>query len=112
NVQDVAEKVGAAVKNVHDVDPTSVFVPAKPITSTISLVSIKSTTSPEAAATTDLVNHLRDDVLPPLYKGTPDRVYVYGQTAVYADFSHVLSSKMPLFIGAVVVLSFLLLMVA
>jgi putative drug exporter of the RND superfamily len=112
DVQATAEKVGAAVKGVHDVDPSSVFVPAKPLTSTISLVSIKSTTSPEAAATTDLVNHLRNDVLPPLYKGTGDRVYVYGQTAVYADFAHVLSSKMPLFIGAVVVLSFLLLMVA
>ena len=112
NVQAVAEKVGAAVKDVKNVDPSSVYVPAKPVTSTISLVSIKSTTSPEAAATTSLVNHLRDDVLPPLYKGTGDRVYVYGQTAVYADFAHVLSSKMPLFIGAVVLLSFLLLMVA
>jgi RND superfamily putative drug exporter len=110
--QQVAEKVAGAVRTVKDVDPASVFVPPKPLTSSLSLVSIKSTTSPQAAATTDLVNHLRDDVLPPLYKGTSDRVYVYGQTAVYADFTHVLASKMPLFIGAVVLLSFLLLMIA
>ena len=40
--------------------------------------------------------------------GPPDRVYVYGRTAAYTDFTHVLSSKMPYFIGAVVLLSYLL----
>jgi hypothetical protein len=40
--------------------------------------------------------------------GTPDHVYVYGRTAAYTDFTHVLSSKMPYFIGAVVLLSYLL----
>jgi RND superfamily putative drug exporter len=112
NVQQLAEKVGERVKTVPDVDPASVRVPAKPITKTISLVSIKSSTSPQDEKTTELVNRLRDEVLPPLYKSTPDHVYVYGQTAVYADFTHVLASKMPLFIGAVVLLSFLLLMIA
>ena len=34
-----------------------------------------------------------------------------GQTAIFDDFSHVLSRKLPLFIGVVVLLSFLLLMV-
>jgi putative drug exporter of the RND superfamily len=112
DAQSLAEKAGQTVRTVKDVDPTSVFVPTKPLTNTISLVSFKSTTSPEDKATTDLVNHLRQDVLPALYKGTPDHVYVYGQTAVYADFTHVLATKMPLFIGAVVLLSFLLLMIA
>ena len=36
---------------------------------------------------------------------------VGGQTAIFDDFSHVLSRKLPLFIGIVVLLSFLLLMV-
>jgi RND superfamily putative drug exporter len=112
DAQQLAEQVGRTVRTVHDVDPASVFVPAQPLTDDIALVSIKSTTSPQDAATTDLVNHLRDDVLPPLYDGTPDHVYVYGQTAVYTDFTHVLASKMPYFIGAVVLLSFLLLMIA
>ena len=40
--------------------------------------------------------------------GTPDHVYVYGRTAAYTDFTHVLSSKMPYFMGAVVLLSYLL----
>jgi RND superfamily putative drug exporter len=36
-------------------------------------------------------------------------VYVGGTTAIFADFARVLSSKLPLFIGLVVVLSFILL---
>ena len=111
-VQQTAEQVAAAVKNVPNVDPSSVFVPPKPLTDRITVVSIKSITSPQDAKTTQLVKTLRSNVLPSVYRGTPDHVYVYGQTAVYTDFTHVLSSKMPLFIGAVVLLSFLLLMIA
>jgi putative drug exporter of the RND superfamily len=112
DAQQLAEQVGQTVRTVENVDPASVYVPAQPLTDDIALVSIKSTTSPQDAKTTDLVNHLRNDVLPPLYKGTPDHVYVYGETAVFTDFTHVLATKMPLFIGAVVLLSFLLLMIA
>ncbi len=36
-------------------------------------------------------------------------ILVGGQTAIYVDFAHVLSAKLPLFIGLVVLLSFLLL---
>ena len=95
-----------------DVDAGSVVVPNKPLTNSLSLVSFKSVTSPQDIKTTDLVKHLRNDVLPSLYQGTSDHVYVYGQTAIYVDFAKVLSSKMPLFIGAVVGLSFLLLLIA
>jgi putative drug exporter of the RND superfamily len=112
HAQQLAEQVGRTVRTIQDVDPTSVFVPAKPLTENIALVSVKSSTSPQDAKTTDLVNHLRKDVLPPLYSGTTDHVYVYGETAIFVDFTHVLASKMPLFIGAVVLLSFLLLMIA
>ena len=41
--------------------------------------------------------------------GTGVHVYVGGNTAIFVDFARVLSSKLPLFIGLVVVLSFLLL---
>jgi RND superfamily putative drug exporter len=112
NVQATAAKVAEAVKTVPNVDPTSVFALPKPLNDTLTLVNIKSTTSPQDVKTTDLVQNLRNHVLPPLYKGTADHVYVYGQTAVFTDFAHVLSSKMPLFIGAVVLLSFLLLLLA
>jgi RND superfamily putative drug exporter len=67
--------------------------------------------APQAAATNNLVNHLRHDVLPPLKQETGMNVLVGGFTAGSIDFSHVLASKLPLFIGIVVVLSALLLFV-
>jgi RND superfamily putative drug exporter len=106
-----AAKAAAVVGKTHGIDPASVS-PAVPLTDTLALVSVKSTTSPQDAKTSALVHTLRDDVLPDVYKGTADHVYVYGETAVFEDFTEVLSSKMPLFIGAVVLLSFLLLMIA
>ena len=67
--------------------------------------------APQAAATTDLVNHLRDDVLPPLNHKLGVTALVGGFTAGSIDFSNVLAGKLPLFIGIVVVLSALLLFV-
>jgi putative drug exporter of the RND superfamily len=69
------------------------------------------TSAPQAAATTDLVNRLRHQVLPPLEHRTGVPVLVGGYTAGSIDFSHVLSTKLPLFIGIVVGLSALLLFV-
>ncbi|HET8929114.1 MAG TPA: MMPL family transporter [Acidimicrobiales bacterium] len=107
-----AERLGATIGEVDDVDPASVFVAPQPLTSELSLVSLKSQTAPQDEATTELVHHLRDDVLPPVYEGTANHVYVFGGTAVQVDFAQVLGEKMPLFIGAVVGLSFVLLLVA
>ncbi|MEA2161198.1 MAG: putative drug exporter of the superfamily [Solirubrobacteraceae bacterium] len=67
--------------------------------------------SPQSAQTTNLVTRVRDSVLPPLERATATTVYVGGATATEGDFSHVLSSKLPLFIGIVIALSALLLMV-
>jgi RND superfamily putative drug exporter len=67
--------------------------------------------APQAAATTDLVNHLRADVLPPLKQRLGVSALVGGFTAGSIDFSNVLANKLPLFIGIVVVLSALLLFV-
>ncbi len=67
--------------------------------------------APQAQATTNLVNHLRHDVLPAFEHRTGVPVLVGGFTAGSIDFSNVLSSKLPLFIGLVVVLSALLLFV-
>ena len=67
--------------------------------------------APQDQATTDLVNRLRDDVLPQFKTSFADRPLVGGFTAGSIDFSKVLASKLPLFIGIVVVLSALLLFV-
>jgi RND superfamily putative drug exporter len=67
--------------------------------------------APQDQATTDLVNDLRDNRLPPVARATQSSLLVGGQTAVQADFAKVLADKLPLFIGIVVLLSALLLMV-
>jgi RND superfamily putative drug exporter len=67
--------------------------------------------APQAQATTDLVHRLRDTELPPLRQHFGVTALVGGFTAGSIDFANVLSSKLPLFIGIVVVLSALLLFV-
>jgi RND superfamily putative drug exporter len=67
--------------------------------------------SPQSAQTTSLVTHLRGSVLPPVERATGATVYIGGATASQVDFAHVLSSKLPLFIGIVIALSALLLLV-
>ena len=66
--------------------------------------------SPQDASTAGLLTRVRDQVVPAASRGTGVHVLVGGTTAIFADFSHILSSKLPLFIGIVVLLSFLLLM--
>ncbi|HZP29672.1 MAG TPA: MMPL family transporter [Acidimicrobiia bacterium] len=74
------------------------------------VVTVIPTSAPDAQATTDLVASLRDDVVPAAVKGTPARAYVGGVTAAYIDLGNRIKDRLPLFVGAVVLLSFLLLM--
>ena len=67
--------------------------------------------SPQAYATTQLVERLRNDVIPALARRVHATVYVGGVTAGAVDFATTLGHKLPLFIGVVVALSALLLMV-
>jgi RND superfamily putative drug exporter len=76
----------------------------------ISAFQIFPTSSPQSAATSNLVTRLRHHVIPPAQTGSGIHVYIGGQTATNVDFASVLASKMPLFVGLVVLLSFLLLM--
>ena len=77
----------------------------------VAVIQVFPDSAPQASATTNLVNHLRHDVLPPFEHRTGVPVLVGGFTAGSIDFSHVLASKLPLFIAIVVVLSALLLFV-
>jgi RND superfamily putative drug exporter len=67
--------------------------------------------SPQAASTVSLLSTVRETTIPRATAGTGLRVLVGGQTAVFADFSAVLSGKLPLFVGVIVLVSFLLLLV-
>jgi RND superfamily putative drug exporter len=75
----------------------------------VALATLYPTTSPQSTQTVTLVHHLRDQLIAPIEKGSTLAVHVGGETATNIDFSHVLSTKLPLFIAVVVLLSFLLL---
>jgi len=68
------------------------------------------TTSPESAATTDLLDHIRGEMIPPIEEETDAQVHVGGINAIFEDFGNAIAGKLPLFIGVVVLLSALLLM--
>jgi RND superfamily putative drug exporter len=101
--------IRAAVAKTPDVD--AVTAPRLSPDGSVAVMEAYPGSAPQAQATTDLVNHLRDDVLPPVKNATGTQALVGGFTAGSIDFSNVLSGKLPLFIGLVVVLSALLLFV-
>jgi len=74
------------------------------------VISVVPKTSPQSAQTERLVQTLRSDVIPPVVRGTDVQALVGGQTAGSIDAANYLGSRLFLVIGAVLVLSFLLLM--
>ncbi|MGW7518238.1 MMPL family transporter [Streptomyces sp. NPDC054796] len=84
--------------------------PAKPA-ATVRTMQVVPTASPQSEQTSDLIDTLRDRVIP-AHEEDGLTVHVGGQTAVHKDFASALSGKMPLFVTIVVVLGCLLLMLA
>jgi RND superfamily putative drug exporter len=66
-------------------------------------------TSPQSKYTNDLVADIRSQDLAPLNSAGVD-AHIAGITAIFDDFSTLIAKKLPLFIGAVVLLSALLLL--
>ncbi|MBV9415949.1 MAG: MMPL family transporter, partial [Solirubrobacterales bacterium] len=89
----------------------SVATPRLNASGTAAAVVAYPTAAPQSAQTSAVVTRLRDHVIPPLERTSGARVYVGGSTAAQVDFSHVLSSKLPLFIAVVIGLAALLLLV-
>jgi RND superfamily putative drug exporter len=78
----------------------------------IAVVNVAPTTSPEAAATSNLIDRLRTSVIPAAESNTSLHVYVGGITATFGDFATVLGHKLPLFVAVIIGLGFLLLLLA
>jgi hypothetical protein len=75
------------------------------------LLSAVPKTSPASDATAALVNTVRDNVLPPVdVQGMTS--YVGGYTASYVDLASLITARLLLVIGTVILLGFLLLMIA
>ena len=76
------------------------------------LITVIPDGSPQDEETEDLVNRLRDDVVPEELGDTGITAQIGGVTAALEDQSEYMTGRMPLFIAGVVGLSFLLLLVA
>jgi RND superfamily putative drug exporter len=79
---------------------------------TIGYFNVIAKQGPAERATASLVERLRSTVIPKAESGSDLRAYVGGSTAAYADLAAKISSKLPLQIGVVIVLSLLLLILA
>ena len=103
------EAVAALGKSL-DAEPgvASVAPPVFSPAGDTAVLSVVPATAPQDAATENLIHNLRDDVLP----RSGLSVDVGGATASFVDQGEKTASKLPIFIGGVVGLSFLLLLAA
>ncbi|MFI8306003.1 MMPL family transporter [Streptomyces sp. NPDC085927] len=72
--------------------------------------TVYSAASPQSATTTDLTNRLVRDTLPEAVRGTSADTYVTGTTAAQVDFRDIVTDRLPLIIGVVVALAFLIIL--
>jgi RND superfamily putative drug exporter len=76
------------------------------------LITVEPTTGPQEIATEELVERLRDDVIPAATQGTDMEAHVGGITATNIDLNASVVERLPFLIGGVVILSVVLLVVA
>jgi RND superfamily putative drug exporter len=93
-------------------DVAGVSEPTLDEAGTVAVFTVISKSAPWADETVTLVENLRDEVIPGALKGSSASSYVGGQTAGYIDLATQISDKLPLMIGIVVALSFVVLLLA
>jgi RND superfamily putative drug exporter len=105
-----AAAVSSVADNLRaDRDITSVSPAQISPSGTTAVLDAYPRSSPQSNATTELVNHIRDTLLPRVQRATGATILIGGASASAIDFSHVLSSKLPLFVAVVLILSAILL---
>jgi putative drug exporter of the RND superfamily len=100
-VADIARTPGVATVSPAIAGPTG----------EAAVIQVIPTSSPQSLKTVSLIHNLRKHVIPAALSGSATKVYVGGFTASGVDVSDRFSSRLLLFIGAVLSLSFLLLLV-
>jgi putative drug exporter of the RND superfamily len=84
---------------------------ASPDDEQTAVIQVFPTSSPQSEQTQRLVDELRDHVVPRALAGTDVVVDVGGLTAATIDMTDTIESRLPEFIGAVLTLSFVLLLI-
>jgi RND superfamily putative drug exporter len=98
------------IDGAHDV--AGVSEPTLDKAGKVAVFTVISKSAPWADETVTLVEDLRDETIPAALKGTKAQSYVGGQTAGYIDLATQIGDKLPLMIGIVVALSFIVLLLA
>jgi RND superfamily putative drug exporter len=93
-------------------DVAQVSEPTLDEAGTDAVFTVISKSAPWADETVSLVEGLRDEAIPAALEGTSAQSYVGGQTAGYIDLAAQIGDKLPLMIGIVVALSFVVLLLA
>jgi RND superfamily putative drug exporter len=78
----------------------------------IAFVQVIPTTGPQDVKTSNLIIEIRNNLVPKALGASGTKVYVGGATAIFDDFATVISGKLPLFIGVIILLGCLLLLLA
>ena len=104
------ESLDAALKDKPDIVAVSPLI-VNP-KGTVGLITVVAKSSPQDTATSNLITTIRDKYIPAATSTTHTAIFVGGITAIFDDFASTLKSKLPLFIGVIVLLGCLLLMVA
>ncbi|HEU5034928.1 MAG TPA: MMPL family transporter [Mycobacteriales bacterium] len=104
----VAARVRAAASADRDV--AAVGPGARSPDGTTEVVTIVPRSSPQSAQTAALVPRLREQVLPPVAQATGARLLLTGMPAGRYDVGQRVIDRLPWFVGAVLAVSFLLLM--
>ena len=110
NVQAI-QSIGDPFEQVDGIARVAGPIPNDPQQPTAVLWQVTPETSPQDEATSDLVHHLRDDVIPQIDAKLGTEMKVTGPVAANIDFSDYLSQRIWYFYGAVLLLSFLFLLV-
>ncbi|MDQ1534383.1 MAG: putative drug exporter of the superfamily, partial [Actinomycetota bacterium] len=75
------------------------------------LIQVVEKGSPQDESTTKLVHRLRDSIIPDATKGSTLDMHVGGQTAIGVDLADILGQRLPYMFLAILLFSFVLLMV-
>ncbi|HET6601410.1 MAG TPA: MMPL family transporter, partial [Gaiella sp.] len=79
---------------------------------TVAIVFVTPKSAPQAQATDDLVDRLRNNVVPAATENSPAVAYVSGQTAAFKDIGDRIMQRLPLFLLYVVGVTFIVLAMA
>jgi RND superfamily putative drug exporter len=104
----IVEPLAAAIS--ADEGVAAIVPPEMDVESGVTAVIAFPTTSPQDSETVDTIERIRSDVIRETV-GDSTAVHVGGATASFSDMGKQVQDRLPLFIGAVVLMSFVLLVV-